>query len=120
MAAFPPLTRLVSWASAYIRPAQPPIPGVIPSTLAADLAAVVARVRDLEADLKTSHDAFRRLSAATNCACHQGDDDYVTGSVCQDCFGAVVARCERVETLEERLEIIRAHAQDDGPDALQR
>ena len=40
---FPALDRVVTWASAYIRPAQPPIPGVIPSTLAADLAAVVAR-----------------------------------------------------------------------------
>ena len=39
---FPALDRVVTWASAYIRPAQPPIPGVIPSTLAADLAAVVA------------------------------------------------------------------------------
>jgi len=55
MAAFPPLTRLVTWASAYIRPAQPPIPGVIPSTLAADLAAVVARcerVTEMEEMLK--------------------------------------------------------------------
>jgi len=49
MAAFPPLARLVTWASAYIRPAQPPIPGVIPSTLAADLAAVVARCERVEA-----------------------------------------------------------------------